>query len=160
MKISNTITYLSLAVAIICIFVSFSDYSCTKIAYDKSKDTIKTVQIIQRPVYISDTIKVKSVTWKTKDTIIFVDHEIPCNDTAFVAQSDSIVVPTGDTLNLAFNYANRKGNFSVVYKPRPDSVITNTVFMPIKSDEPYPYGAIIGTFGIGILVGVIGALSK
>lgn len=121
--------------------------------YTGKQDTINLVTIRERPVYITDTIKVKSVAWKTKDSIIFVDNEIPCNDTAFVAQSDSIIVPTGDTLNLAFNYSNRRGGFSLVFKPRPDSIQTKIITIPVKTEE-YPYGTIIGAFGLGILVGV------
>lgn len=123
------------------------------------QDTIKLVAVRERPVYITDTIKVKSVAWKTKDSIIFVDNEIPCNDTSFVAQADSVIVPTGDTLNLAFNYSNRRGGFSLVFKPRPDSVITQVVTVPVYKED-YPYGAIIGTFGLGILVGVVSVLNN
>lgn len=123
-------------------------------------DTLIKVNIVERPVYIKDTVKIKSVMWKYKDTTIFVEEDLPCNDTSFIAQADSVLLPSGDTLNMAFSYADRRGNFSLVFKPRPDSIITKTILYPVLTDEPYPYGAIIGTFGLGILIGVAAALSK
>ena len=116
-------------------------------------DTVEKISIKEREVYITDTIKVKSVAWKTKDSLIFVDSEVPCNDTAFIAQSDSIIVPTGDTLHLAFNYAERKGAYSLVYRPRPDSIILKTITIPVKENR-FPFEETIGAFGIGILLGV------
>ena len=87
-------------------------------------DTITQVQLIERPVTIRDSVHTKSVTIKTKDTIYFLDKPvvIPCGDTSFIAQSDSVITATRDTINMAFAYANRKGHFSLVYRPRPDSI--------------------------------------
>jgi hypothetical protein len=117
-------------------------------------DTLQMITVVPREVFITDTIKVKSVAWKTKDSLIFVENEIPCSDTNFVAQSDSIIVPTGDTLNLAFNYFQRKGSFSMVYKPRPDSIVYREILKPIIKESEYPYSHILGAIGVGILIGV------
>lgn len=123
-------------------------------------DTISQVRIVERPVYISDTIRIKSVSWRTRDSIIFVKDEVPCGDTSFIAQADSVLLPTGDTLNLAFNYWERKGSFSVVYRPRPDSIVTRTVHIPVMQETKSNLEYIFGAFGVGILVGIGAMLSN
>lgn len=128
--------------------------SCNLVPKQVQIDTLESIKIIPREVFITDTIKVKSVAWKTKDSLIFVENEIPCSDTNFIAQSDSIIVPTGDTLNLAFNYFQRKGSFSMVYKPRPDSIVYREILKPIEKEIEYPYSHILGAIGIGIMIGV------
>lgn len=118
------------------------------------RDTVKIVQVIERPVTIRDSVHTKSVLIKHHDTTYFVDKpvEIPCGDTSFVAQSDSVITNTQDTINMAFAYANRKGYFSLVFKPRPDSIIT--VQLPIvKTETKTEWAWLLGLFGLGIGIG-------
>lgn len=118
------------------------------------RDTVKIVQVIERPVTIRDSVHTKSVTIKTHDTTYFIDKpvSIPCGDTSFVAQSDSVITATKDTINMAFAYANRKGYFSLVFKPRPDSIIT--VQLPVvKTESKTEWAWLLGTFGLGLGLG-------
>lgn len=145
----------SIALAIIFVFLTTELKQCRKVT-DSKIDTITRVEIKEREIFIRDTIRIKSTAWKIKDSIIFLEGDsIPCGDTSFVAQSDSIIAPSGDTLNLAFSYFNRKGNFSLVFRPRPDSILVKEVTIPIMKEEPYPYGAIFGAFGIGTILGIV-----
>lgn len=123
-----------------------------------NNDTTTQVQIVERPVYISDTIKVKSVQLKYKDYFYTDTVNIPCNDTNFIAQADSIITPTSDTINMAFNYANRKGFFSLVYRPRPDSIQVQTITIPVEAKQNY--GFLVGTFGLGLVLGVVAGAKK
>lgn len=112
---------------LIAIVVTFRE-GCKRPNMSKGKaDTI--TQIVTRPVTIRDTIRVKSVMVKYKDTAYFIERpvNIPCNDTAFIAQSDSVITTTKDTVNMAFSYNNGLGHFSLVFRPRPDSIQTITV---------------------------------
>jgi hypothetical protein len=123
-----------------------------------NNDTTTQVRIVERPVYISDTIKVKSVQLKYKDYFYTDTVNIPCNDTNFIAQADSIITPTSDTINMAFNYANRKGFFSLVYRPRPDSIQVQTITVPVEAKQNY--GFLVGTFGLGLVLGVVAGAKK
>ena len=118
------------------------------------KDTVKIVQVIERPVTIRDSVHTKSVLIKHRDTTYFIDKpiEIPCGDTSFVAQSDSVITNTRDTINMAFAYASRKGYFSLVFKPRPDSIIT--VQLPVvKTETKTEWAWLLGLFGLGLGIG-------
>lgn len=117
-------------------------------------DTVTKVTVIERPVTIRDSVHTKSVTIKTKDTIYFLEKpiEIPCGDTAFIAQSDSVITATQDTINMAFAYANRKGHFSLVYRPRPDSIKVITLPTEIRTENNWSW--VIGALGIGLGLGV------
>lgn len=120
----------------------------------QNRDTLKIVQVIERPVTIRDSVHTKSIMIKTSDTTYFVDKpvSIPCGDTSFVAQSDSVITNTKDTINMAFAYANRKGYFSVVFKPRPDSIIT--VQLPVvKTETKTEWAWLLGLFGLGLGIG-------
>lgn len=120
-------------------------------------DTISKVQIVERPVFISDTIKVKSIQLKYKDYFYTDTINIPCNDTNFIAQADSIITPTNDTINMAFNYADRRGFFSLLYKPRPDSIIIRQIKTEIsKVVSKTEYSWIVSALIAGIAIGVIG----
>ena len=123
-----------------------------------NNDTTTQVQIVERPVYISDTIRVKSIQLKYKDYFYTDTVNIPCNDTNFIAQADSIITPTSDTINMAFNYANRKGFFSLVYRPRPDSIQVQTITVPVEAKQNY--GFLVGTFGLGLVLGVVAGAKK
>jgi hypothetical protein len=117
-------------------------------------DTITQVQVLERPVTIRDSVHTKSVTIRTKDTIYFLDRpvEIPCGDTAFIAQADSVITATQDTINMAFAYANRKGHFSLVYRPRPDSIKVITLPTEVRTENNW--GWVVGALGIGLGLGV------
>ena len=117
-------------------------------------DTVTKVTVIERPVTIRDSVHTKSVTIKTKDTIYFLEKpvEIPCGDTAFIAQSDSVITATQDTINMAFAYANRKGHFSLVYRPRPDSIKVVTLPTQVVTENNWSW--VIGALGIGLGLGV------
>ena len=141
-----------LAVLLIIGFVSGLHVGRT--SQKRVTDTITTVQLIERPVTIRDSVHTKSVTIKTKDTIYFLDKPvvIPCGDTAFVAQSDSVIIATRDTINMAFAYANRKGHFSLVYRPRPDSIKVITLPTEVRTENNW--GWVVGALGIGLGLGV------
>jgi len=121
---------------------------------NRMTDTVTKVQVIERPVTIRDSVHTKSVTIKTKDTIYFLEKsiEIPCGDTAFIAQSDSVITATQDTINMAFAYANRKGHFSLVYRPRPDSIKVVTLPTQVVTENNWSW--VVGALGIGLGLGV------
>jgi hypothetical protein len=138
---------------LIAIVTMFRD--CNKPTFTKGKaDTV--TQIVTRPVTIRDTIRVKSVMVKYKDTAYFIERpiQIPCEDTAFIAQADSVITLTKDTINMAFNYRDGLGHFSLVFKPRPDSIQTITV--PVEK-QVSDYTWLPVTFVVGALVGIWGA---
>lgn len=136
----------------LCVLFGMSlTHGCNKPQYSmQTPDTI--TRIIARPITIRDTIKTKSVLIKYKDSIYFVERpvQIPCKDTTFIAQADSVITNTGDTVNMAFNYRNGNGYFSMVFRPRPDSI--QTISIPVVHKETafewlfpaFITGAIIG----------------
>jgi len=132
-------------------------HSCNKGSGGKS-DTSFVTKLVERPVYIKDTIKVKSIQLKYKDYFHTDTVDIPCNDTNFIAQADSVITSTNDTINMAFNYTNRRGYFSLVYRPRPDSIQVKTITVPVE--EKQNYGYLVGTFGLGLVLGVLGGVKK
>lgn len=141
-----------LAVIIIIAFISGLHVGGKRLSWNK--DTVTKVTIIERPVTIRDSVHTKSVLVKTHDTTYFIDKpvSIPCGDTSFVAQSDSVITATKDTINMAFAYANRKGYFSLVFKPRPDSIIT--VQLPVvKTETKTEWAWLLGLFGLGLGIG-------
>ena len=145
-----------LAVIIIIAFISGLHVGGKRLSWNK--DTVTKVTIIERPVTIRDSVHTKSVLVKTHDTTYFIDKpvSIPCGDTSFVAQSDSVITATKDTINMAFAYANRKGYFSLVFKPRPDSIIT--VQLPvIKTETKTEWAWLLGLFGLGLGIGSYGS---
>jgi hypothetical protein len=141
-----------LAVLLIIGFVSGLHVGRT--SQKRVTDTITRVEVLERPVTIRDSVHTKSVTIKTKDTIYFLDKPvvIPCGDTAFIAQSDSVITATRDTINMAFAYANRKGHFSLVYRPRPDSIKVVTLPTEVVTENNWSW--VIGALGIGLGLGV------
>jgi hypothetical protein len=150
----NDVLNAMMIVAVLLIIGFVSGLHIGKTSQKRVTDTITQVQLIERPVTIRDSVHTKSVTIKTKDTIYFLDKPviIPCGDTAFVAQSDSVITATRDTINMAFAYANRKGYFSLVFKPRPDSIIT--VQLPVvKTETKTEWAWLLGLFGLGIGIG-------
>lgn len=137
---------------LIAIVTMFRD--CNKPTFTKGKaDTV--TQIVTRPVTIRDTIRVKSVMVKYKDTAYFVERpiQIPCEDTAFIAQSDSVITETKDTVNMAFSYNNGFGHFSLVFKPRPDSIQTVTVPV-VEKQTTWEWLAPVFIIGLGLGLGI------
>lgn len=126
---------------------------CNKKQYETLKpDTV--VRTVQRPITIRDTIKTKSVLIRYRDSVYFVEKpvEIPCRDTSFVAQADSVITETKDTVNMAFNYRDGFGYFSLVFRPRPDSIIT--VNIPVEKNVT-SYEWLPTAFITGLLFGYI-----
>lgn len=137
---------------LIAIVTMFRD--CNKPTFTKGKaDTV--TQIVTRPVTIRDTIRVKSVMVKYKDTAYFIERpiQIPCEDTAFIAQSDSVITDTKDTVNMAFSYNNGFGHFSLVFKPRPDSIQTVTVSV-VEKQTAWEWLAPVFIIGLGLGLGI------
>jgi len=152
----NFIACFMWALLMLLIGLSFG-HSCNKATAIKNDTSIVT-RVVERPVYIKDTIKVKSVQLKYKDYFHTDTVDIPCNDTNFIAQADSVITSTNDTINMAFNYTNRRGYFSLVYRPRPDSIQVKTITVPVE--EKQNYGFLVGTFGLGLVLGVLGGVKK
>jgi len=150
----NDVLNAMMIVAVLLIIGFVSGLHVGKTSQKRVTDTITTVQLIERPVTIRDSVHTKSVTIKTKDTIYFLDKPvvIPCGDTAFVAQSDSVITATRDTINMAFAYANRKGHFSLVYRPRPDSIKVITLPTQVVTENNWSW--VVGALGLGLGFGV------
>jgi len=150
----NDVLNAMMIVAVLLIIGFVSGLHIGKTSQKKVTDTITTVQLIERPVTIRDSVHTKSVTIKTKDTIYFLDKPvvIPCGDTSFIAQSDSVITATRDTINMAFAYANRKGHFSLVYRPRPDSI--KVITLPTEVVTENNWGWVVGALGVGLGLGV------
>jgi hypothetical protein len=150
----NDVLNAMMIVAVLLIIGFVSGLHVGKTSQKRVTDTITTVQLIERPVTIRDSVHTKSVTIKTKDTIYFLDKPvvIPCGDTAFVAQSDSVITATRDTINMAFAYANRKGHFSLVYRPRPDSIKVITLPTQVVTENNWSW--VVGALGLGLGLGV------
>lgn len=149
---------LVLAVFLLIIAGFAGGFELAKRKANNGRDTVRLVQIIERPVTIRDSIHTKSVLINHHDTTYFIDKpvEIPCGDTNFVAQSDSVITNTRDTINMAFSYANRKGYFSLVFKPRPDSIIT--VQLPIvKTETTTNWAWLVAALGLGLGLGSYGS---
>jgi hypothetical protein len=150
----NDILNAAILVGVLIIIGFVSGLHIGKTSQKRLTDTITQVQVLERPVTIRDSVHTKSVTIRTKDTIYFLDRpvEIPCGDTAFIAQSDSVITATQDTINMAFAYANRKGHFSLVYRPRPDSIKVITLPTEIRTENNWSW--VVGALGIGLGLGV------
>ncbi len=150
----NDVLNAMMIVAVLLVIGFVSGLHIGKTSQKRVTDTITQVQLIERPVTIRDSVHTKSVTIKTKDTIYFLDKPvvIPCGDTAFVAQSDSVITATRDTINMAFAYANRKGHFSLVYRPRPDSIKVVTLPTQVVTENNWSW--VVGALGLGLGLGV------
>ena len=120
-------------------------------------DTVKTVQTIARPVFVKPDVRVKQILIPYHDTM-YVKEQLPC-DSAFIAQADSVITTTGDTIQVAFSHVPfDKSFFSMVVKPRPDSILTKTIEIPvIQESKTTDIGWIISAFAIGLGIGILGA---
>lgn len=121
------------------------------------RDTVQSIQTIERPVFVKPDVRVKQILIPYKDTM-YVKEQLPC-DSAFIAQADSVITTTGDTIQVAFSHNPfDKSFFSMVVKPRPDSILTRTIEIPIVHEEKSTDIAwIISSFAIGIGIGILGA---
>ena len=121
------------------------------------RDTVQSIQTIERPVFVKPDVRVKQILIPYKDTM-YVKEQLPC-DSAFIAQADSVITTTGDTIQVAFSHNPfDKSFFSMVVKPRPDSILTKTIEIPIVHEEKSTDIAwIISSFAIGIGIGILGA---
>jgi hypothetical protein len=121
------------------------------------RDTVQSIQTIERPVFVKPDVRVKQILIPYKDTM-YVKEQLPC-DSAFIAQADSVITNTGDTIQVAFSHKPfDKSYFSMVVKPRPDSILTRTIEIPIVHEEKSTDIAwIISSFAIGIGIGILGA---
>jgi hypothetical protein len=120
-------------------------------------DTVKTIQTIARPVFVKPEVRVKQILVPYRDTM-YVKEQLPC-DSAFIAQADSVITTTGDTIQVAFSHVPfDKSFFSMVVKPRPDSILTKTIEIPvIQESKTTEFGWIISAFAIGLGIGILGA---
>jgi hypothetical protein len=89
---------------------------------------------------------------------MLVKTQIPC-DTPFIAHSDSIITTTNDTIHVAFtNNPATNSYFSILFRPRPDSIITTTVKVPVETVKTTTdLGWVISAFAIGLGIGLLGA---
>lgn len=130
---------------------------CSQTAYKTilRRDTVTNVQIIPRQVFVKPEVLVKSILVPYKDTIR-LSERIPC-DTSFIAQADSVITSTGDTINVAFTHKVNESYFSMIVKPRPDSILTKTIEVPvIKEVSTTEIGWIISALAIGLGIGLLG----
>lgn len=120
------------------------------------RDTVKTVQTINRPVFVKPEVRVKQILIPYKDTM-YVKEQLPC-DSSFIAQADSVITTTGDTIQVAFSHNPfDKSFFSMVVKPRPDSILTKTIEIPVMVEsKTNDIGWIISAFAIGLGIGILG----
>lgn len=119
-------------------------------------DTITSVKIQPRQVFVKPDVLIKSILVPYKDTMKVL-QKIPC-DTAFIAQADSVITTTGDTINVAFNHSPKESFFSMVVKPRPDSIIYRDLIVEKTNVEKQTeFGWLVSAFIAGIAVGILGA---
>ena len=121
------------------------------------RDTVQTVKIQPREVFIKPDVRIKSILVPYRDTM-YITKEIPC-DSAFIAQADSVITTTGDTINVAFSHNPlSKPYFSMVVKPRPDSIIIEEVILQdIKVEKQTEWSWLVTAFAVGVAIGIIGA---
>lgn len=119
-------------------------------------DTIEKVRIQPREVFVKPDVRIKSILVPYRDTM-YVAKEIPC-DSAFIAQADSVITTTGDTINVAFSHNPLSESFfHMVVKPRPDSIIFREIIVEkVKTEETTDFGWIVASLVTGIAIGILG----
>jgi len=119
-------------------------------------DTIEKVRIQPRKVFIKPDVRIKSILIPFKDTI-YVTKQIPC-DSAFIAQADSVITTTGDTINVAFSHNPLSESFfHMIVKPRPDSIIFREIIVEnTKIEKQTEWAWIVSAFVTGIAIGILG----
>jgi len=117
-------------------------------------DTVEKVRIQPREVFVKPDVRVKSILIPFKDTI-YLTKQIPC-DSAFIAQADSVITTTGDTINVAFSHNPLSQSFfSMVVKPRPDSIIVKEINVE-KVEKETDIAWIVSSFVVGLAIGILG----
>ena len=147
--------YLIFTLILMIVIYSLANYSGCIDNSNNHIDTVKSVQVIDRPVTIRDTIKIKTIKVLIKDTLINADV-LPC-DSSFIVISDTIVTNTHDTINIGFNHINDSSFFNMHFRPRKDTILTNTITIPESKSD---YNLLIGTFGVGLFLGLLTGISK
>lgn len=119
-------------------------------------DTIEKVRIQPREVFIKPDVRIKSILVPYRDTM-YVTERIPC-DSSFIAQADSVITTTGDTINVAFSHNPLSESFfHMVVKPRPDSIIFREIIVEkVKTEKQAEWSWIISAFVTGIAIGILG----
>jgi hypothetical protein len=127
------------------------------IEYKRDIDTVVKVKTVERPVFVKPEVKIKTILVPVQDTLL-VSKLIPC-DTQFIAQADSVITTTKDTLHVSFTHNPRNNSyFSILFRPRPDSIITKAVEIPVETIKTTTdLGWLVSAFTIGLAVGVLGA---
>ena len=120
------------------------------------RDTIEKVRIEPREVFVKPDVRIKSILVPYRDTM-YVTKQIPC-DSAFIAQADSVITTTGDTINVAFSHNPLSESFfHMVVKPRPDSIIFREIVVEkVKTEQTTDFAWIVSAFIAGIAVGILG----
>lgn len=119
-------------------------------------DTIEKVRIQPREVFVKPDVRIKSILVPYRDTM-YVTEQLPC-DSAFIAQADSVITTTGDTINVAFSHNPLSESFfHMVVKPRPDSIIFREIIVEkVKTEGTTDFGWIVASFIAGITIGILG----
>lgn len=120
------------------------------------RDTIEKVRIQPREVFVKPDVRIKSIFVPYRDTM-YVTEQLPC-DSAFIAQADSVITTTGDTINVAFSHNPLSESFfHMVVKPRPDSIIFREIIVEkVKTEKETDFGWIVASFIAGITIGILG----
>ena len=119
-------------------------------------DTIEKVRIQPREVFVKPDVRIKSIMVPYHDTM-YVKEQLPC-DSAFIAQADSVITTTGDTINVAFSHNPLSESFfHMVVKPRPDSIIFREIIVEkVKTEDRTDFGWIVASLVTGIAIGILG----
>lgn len=112
------------------------------------------VQVVTRPVTVTQT-KWKTIQLVQHDTLRTVEY-VPCIDSAFVVQADEIHTQTKDTINISYRHPEAK--FSVVFRPRPDTLQTVNIVDTLHVRDNSPN---LLHVALSVLIGVgIGAIAR
>ena len=152
-KLHLYITVLLITFLVLGIFLG---KSCTKINYKTimKRDTIESVRIVPRQIFVKPDIRIRSILIPYRDTM-YIAEKIPC-DTAFIVQADSTITTIGDTIYVSFNHNKDSSYFNMLVKPRPDSILTKTIEVPVvKEVEKTEFTWILWAFVVGVLTGMV-----
>lgn len=157
MKNMNTSVLIMIVFSIILGIIIGSGCENKNVVYERDIDTVLNIKTVERPVFAKPEVKIKTILVPVQDTLI-VSKLIPC-DTQFIAQADSVITTTKDTLHVSFTHNPRNNSyFSILFRPRPDSIITKTVELPVETIKTTTdLGWLVSAFTIGLAVGVLGA---
>lgn len=119
-------------------------------------DTVEKVIIQPREVFVKPDVRIKSILVPYRDTM-YVKEQLPC-DSAFIAQADSVITTTGDTINVAFSHNPLSESFfHMVVKPRPDSIIFREIVVEkVKTEKETDLAWIVASLVTGIAIGILG----